>query len=362
VVGLGLADPLEHGAGHLHRRVVEAGLHAPGSVDAGAGVDERHVGARQLQQITRAEADVLVPDVARRLIGDATQRLAEVALHLLLACEVIEILHQVLGRLGDALGLGRPEQTRVLLLEHQRAGGSRHHHRRAAFDVGQQVGDVAFRVAPRRLHVAGVGEGHAAAALVAEFDTDVAVLEHDGGGTARDRIVVVDAASGEEHDVPVLAASLRRALREPAIDGLGIEGGLHPVPVDDERLLHHHPRGAILVGEVHERRREGADLSDEIGARGEASREGNAVAPGAGDLLAAHQRREVHVPFVRRGVGTVVVTELAVVTELVHLIEAGHRDARHFFGARVDQLEELRERGAQGQAAPALVTDVARAA
>jgi hypothetical protein len=57
----------------------------------------------------------------------------------------------------------------------------------------------------------------------------------------------------------------------------------------------------------------------------------------------------------------VVVAELAVVTELVHRIEALHRDALDLPIGGVDELEELRERGTEGEAAAALVTDVTNA-
>src|SRR5262249_61365743 len=53
-----------------------------------------------------------------------------------------------------------------------------------------------------------------------------------------------------------------------------------------------------------------------------------------------------------------VVAELAVVTELVRRLERRARHTRHLGLGRVDQLEELRKRRTQRQAAPALVADV----
>jgi len=57
-----------------------------------------------------------------------------------------------------------------------------------------------------------------------------------------------------------------------------------------------------------------------------------------------------------------VVTELAVVTELVDRIEAGQRDAGDLLLGRVDQVEQSRERRAERQAAAALVAHLADAA
>ena len=44
---------------------MEARLHAPGAVDATAGVDQRHLGAGQLEECARREADVLGAQVTR---------------------------------------------------------------------------------------------------------------------------------------------------------------------------------------------------------------------------------------------------------------------------------------------------------
>jgi len=114
-------------------------------------------------------------------------------------------------------------------------------------------------------------------------------------------------------------------------------------------------RRAIAVGEVHERRCERADSAEQIGARRQLARERDALALRPRDLLAPHQRRKVDVPLVRRRVGAVVEAEPAVEAELVDRIEARGGDARHLVGRRVDELEELRKRRAQRQAAPALV-------
>ena len=47
---------VEHLAGDLHRFLVKAGLHSPGSVDARAGIDQLHLGAGGLQHETRRKA------------------------------------------------------------------------------------------------------------------------------------------------------------------------------------------------------------------------------------------------------------------------------------------------------------------
>ena len=109
----------------LERSVVEARLHAPGAVDARARVDQRHLRAGQREQIARAEADVLGAQVAGRVIGDAAERLAEVARQLLRARQLVEVLHQVPRRRGDAPRRFAPEQLRILALEHQRARRAR---------------------------------------------------------------------------------------------------------------------------------------------------------------------------------------------------------------------------------------------
>jgi hypothetical protein len=341
---------------------VEARLHAPGAVDPRAGVDQYHLGACRLEQRARRKADVLGAQVTGRMVCDGAERTAEIAIESLRLAEVEQELHQVLGRVGDALRLGRVEQLRVLGLEQQRARRARHHHLGAVVDRADQVGDVALGIGAQRSEIARVRVRHAAAALVADVDANITALEHLDRRAAGQRVVVVHAAGREQHGAPVAALGARAPLAEPTVDRLEVVRRLHPVAVDADRLLHCDPRKAVAVGEVHQRRRGAADLAEQVGLGGQLARERRAVAPGAHELLASHQQREVDVPVVRRGVRTVVVTELAVEAELVDLVEAPHRDSGDLVGRRVDQLEQLRERGAERQTAAALVADVADAA
>jgi len=108
--------------------------------------------------------------------------------------------------------------------------------------------------------------------------------------------------------------------------------------------------------------RQGARPADPVRARGELAQQRDAVAPRARQLMPAHERREVHVPLVGRRVGAVVVAELAVVTELVDLLEAPHAHARDLLRRGVHQVEQPGEGRAEREAAPALVADLAHPA
>ena len=78
---------------------------------------------------------------------------------------------------------------------------------------------------------------------------------------------------GTGRRVAVLAVRSSLFLCEPALDGLSMKRGLDPVSVDAECLLHHDARKPVAVGEIHQRRREGSDLSDQIGSAGGLPRE-----------------------------------------------------------------------------------------
>jgi hypothetical protein len=118
---------------------------------------------------------------------------------------------------------------------------------------------------------------------------------------------------------------------------------------------------STAIRKIHQGRDHGPDLSNQVCTGDELSLPRDAIATGAGDLLAAHQRGEVHVPLVGRRIGAVVVTELAVEAELVDLVEALLGDAFDLAFGGVDQIEQAREGGAQGQAAATLVAHLAGA-
>jgi len=121
--------------------------------------------------------------------------------------EVFEDIARV-GR--DELGVGGAVEPRVFLLEHVAAGRARHDDLTPVADGRRQARDV---VADERLGLvdrAAVEVGHTAAPLGRQADVDPVLLDHVHRGAARRRLVVLDAARGEQRDLAARGAPRRR--------------------------------------------------------------------------------------------------------------------------------------------------------
>jgi hypothetical protein len=193
------------------------------------------------------------------------------------------------------------------------------------------------------------------------------VLEHGDEIEADARLVVVDDAGREQHDLAGAALAIDDLGRAALLLGrtaksLARQRWQPGIGVDVERRLQHLAHRPGPVRRIHrlDDDRNAGELAVHVG-RGEQLRAGADLALAVADRLGAqHQVRKVDVPWVRRNVrafGHVAeVAQVALLDDLgvVLLVDLVHLAV----GGGVDQLEQGRERLAEADAAAAAVADV----
>ena len=189
-------------------------------------------------------------------------------------------------------------------------------------------------------------------------------LEHGHRRLARRGIVEVDAAGRKESDPGLRRKGRRLPSVEPGGEGLPVEARKLAILVYAHDRLHERALWGKRGGPVGEGRGHAAQLSHQLRIAEEAVLEGHSPGPRFRRARAQHQSREVHLPAVRRGVGTVVVAELALVAEIHHLFHVPGGKLLHIAVHRVEiePVEQHLEGRTEGEAPSAAAADVVDAA
>src|SRR4029077_8906452 len=127
--------------------------------------------------------------------------------------------------------------------------------------------DVALRVRPELLRVAGVEPWHPATDLtLGQIAREAVALEDAHHRLADVGLLVLDEAGREQRNPPARARASSRAAVEPLRETHAGEGGKLPVAGDARDLLHEEAHRLHVGGRVHDRRERRRDLALEIGA------------------------------------------------------------------------------------------------
>jgi len=204
--------------------------------------------------------------------------------------------------------------------------------------------------------------GHAAAPLWGDDDFYTVVLQDSHGGLTGGRVVVGDAAGGEEGCLPI-DAGLKGLLPpgKPGGEGFPMVGGEAPLPVNPYRFLHDEASRRKAVDPVEDGRGQAAQAADGISHAQDAVLQGDPP-PGANGARAQDQAREVELILVGWGVGALHVAQFALVAEIYDMIKGGCRQGGYITIGCVNRVEEGREGGTQVEAEATAVTDIGNAA
>src|ERR1700693_5283323 len=263
-VAPGGLDRFEQAAADLHREVVFFHLHTVGPGDAAATlVDLLDADPRdETQQTHRRVADPVRLQMTGCVIEDASVDRLEVNIELACLVQHPEVLADVIDARPDLLGAWDLEEVRVVVLEHQSAGG------RAGDDVdagGQraQPSHILDAVLTRQVGV-GVDHGRDAAALLArDDDFDAIALQHRDHLLAQAPLVEIDPAAVEVRDRASDGGFDSGAALEPSLERQPLILREWPPPVDADESFHQQAEERIAVAEIRERRRQAAESAEQ---------------------------------------------------------------------------------------------------
>ena len=298
----------------LHRRVVEFLFHGVGAVVAGTALDDLHGGVgNQRQGFSGLLADVLHALVACGVIGNFAEGLLEVRFEFAFLVAQHQIFERVEERIPHLLHVGIVgEHQRQFLLEHQHAGGNQCSQVPSFIDEFGKYRDVRFLGFCNRIQIAQFQLGHAAAAfLFRQCNRNAVMLEHRDKVFARSRLVAVHVTGGEQRDfspgdsgrhrlrrtsVPRKAAAQRVAVefRQPRI-GVNAGDGLQTLACNTD-----------LVDGIHDlsHDRYTSQTADSISAGQYPVTQLHVAFLVFNRLGSEHQMGKIHVPFMRRNIGT----------------------------------------------------------
>src|SRR5204862_2220800 len=170
------------------------------------------------------------------------------------------------------------------------------------------------------------------------------VLQHRGGGALAWALVCSGSATGALRVAGSWYATVRVALplTEPFRKSFPMELRKVAVLVDAGHRLQQRAVHGELVHPVRQRRREASELPDEVRVAEHPVLKCHAGRAGIGRARAQQQAREVDGPAMRRGIGAVVVTEFALVTEIDDFLDVRGRQLLDVAidGVDVDPIEQ----------------------
>ena len=368
VIGFGIGHLAEHRLADLHRLVEVFAFYAPGTVVAGAALDQRYLGAGQLQRVTRLVADVLHPLVTRHVIRHLAQRRGEIGVQ-----QAIEVArHQVFERVPHRF-LHRlhvcvmREHQRQFLLVHQRARWHRGQDRVASLGELGQMRNVDFHQLFHRFQITQFQLGHAAAGFLFHHHRRNFIVRQQLQQIVADaRLVVVHITGGiDRHLARCTLASLHL---KPALRfGSGAESGAvvlrqFAVGVDMQHAVDQLADRLALQAGVHHLHHHGdrRELAHRVGRRQQLVAERRPALLEFDRLGTQHDVRKIDVPRMRRHIRAFGhVAEIAQIALIDHLHVVGLGDTIHFHRRRlVHQIEQRRKRGAQRHAAATAMAGV----
>ena len=191
-------------------------------------------------------------------------------------------------------------------------------------------------------------EGSATTSVVPPLHRDSVVFEDLDRRPGGFGLAVFNKASGKENHplrVRCVALPLGQNLRK----GPGLVLGHRPAPVDARGFLHQQPHRPILESQIGDGCGETRHLPHSVLLRPNAIHYGQAFFLGLNQLGPGHELGEIQGPLVRGVVRTVVVTELALITEVHDFLALGRGQLRGLLVVSVNRLEERGKRGAKGK-------------
>ena len=224
-----------------------------------------------MEQTHRRVADPVRLQMTRCVVEDAGVDGLEVDVQLARLVQHPEVLADVIDTRSDLLGARDLEEVRIVVLEHQSAGG------RAGDDVDafRELAQASHVLDPVLARQVGVRVDHgrdATALLPGDDDLDSVPLEHGDNLLAELSFVEVHPAAVEVSDRatrpdPALPLSGRGIFPvvalEPALEGQPLILRQRPLVVNPGHSLHHQPEERVAIAEIRQRRGQAAEPAEQ---------------------------------------------------------------------------------------------------
>ena len=169
---------------------------------AGAFLDHLNLRAGALHEFLRFEPDVLIPQMARYLVGDSSGLLLKVGGQHALPLQLHEIFTDIERPFRHAPHLISSDDLGIFPFPHQAATGHRRDDIVAFLHPGQKRRDIRRGGLLNRRRIADVEGGHAAAALFGDHDMHTIFFEDLNRRLADVGRLIIDQAAAKERNFP----------------------------------------------------------------------------------------------------------------------------------------------------------------